>query len=210
MDLASAIKDDALRPLATIVAPGAIAIGPYVLVIGYYVPVVSRFWSEHETAFGFIVGLGILTAGFAVEEIAALIEVLWHRVLSNRYAAHVLLWRIYLRLREKDDIVGLRHHSDVTTRLKFELSMAPSLVICAAGLNWLNHLYGMWSRPGIVGITLVALAFAGFFLWQSFETADLLSRLRGAIVDAARLDTAADLFRPSASSAWSRPRSNER
>lgn len=196
MDFSSAVKSDALRPVATIVAPGAVAVTPYIVVLGHYVPVVSRFWTEHETAFAFVVALTILIVGFLLEELGALIEVVWDERLSRRYDFHSVVWRVYLQLRLKDEVIGQRYLREILTRMKFELSMAPALLACTAGLNWGNAIYDTWSRCTITVLSLILLALAGFFLWESYQSAELLSRTRRAIVDAMRLDSAADLFKP--------------
>src|SRR5690242_18241886 len=102
MDFPSAVKTDALRPVATIVAPGAVALSPYIVVLGHYVPVVTRFWTEHATAFGLIAALGILITGFVFDELGALIEVRWDELLKERDKDHGIVWRVYLQLRLKD------------------------------------------------------------------------------------------------------------
>jgi hypothetical protein len=199
MDFSSAVKSDSLRPVATIVAPGAVAVSPYVVILGYYVPVVTRFWNEHEAAFAFIVALSILTAGFILEEVGSLIEVGWDAKLMKQYDFHGDVWRIYLQLKLKDDIVGQRYLRDVLTHMKFELAMSPALLLCVVALVWINAIYAIWSACTMFFIALVLLAISAFLLWESYQSAELLSRTRRAIVDAMRLDVAADLFKPSAS-----------
>jgi hypothetical protein len=196
MDFTSAVKSDALRPVSTIVAPGAVAVSPFVVVLGHYVPAVSGFWSEHETAFGFIVALTILIAGFFLEELGALIEVSWDERLSRRYPFHAVVWRVYLQLKLKDDLIGQRYLREILTRMKFELSMGPALLACTVGLNWTNEIYGIWSACTMLLISFILLGLAGFFLWESYQSAELLSRTRRAIVDAMKLDSAAELFKP--------------
>jgi uncharacterized membrane protein YgdD (TMEM256/DUF423 family) len=185
--------------VATIVAPGAVALSPYLVVLGHYVPVVARFWTEHATAFGLIAALAVLIVGFLFDEIGALIEVHWDERLKRRYTDHAVVWRVYLQLKLKDDLVGQRYLRDVLTRMKFELAMSPALLVCALGLNWINHLFGPWSRWVMIMFSGSLAVVSGFFLWESYQSADLLTRTRRAIVDAMRLDSAADIFKPAAS-----------
>jgi hypothetical protein len=157
---------------------------------------VARFWTEHPTAFGLILAVAILIVGFVFDEVGAMIEVAWDALLKRRHKDHAIVWRVYLQLKLKDELVGQRYLRDVLTRMKFELAMSPALVLCTVGLNWINHIFGPWSRCVMMLLSALLALVSLFLLWESYQSADLLSRTRGAIVDAMRLDFAADVFRP--------------
>jgi hypothetical protein len=187
MDLSTPLKTDVLRPLVTLVVPGIIAVGPFALVLGDYVPPVAQFWNDHPNAFAVLLAIAVLAAGFVIEDIGASIEnYCWDRLMSRGDSTHLANWNEYLKLRMDKDLVGQQYLETRVTVLKFELAMAPALMIFWLGLLWLQADHAMWSTSGFLMVTLLLFAGSGYFFWESWQTANLLSRTRALILDAVK------------------------
>lgn len=185
MDLTAPFKTEVLRPVTTLIVPGTIAVGPFVLILGDYVPAIANFWNDHPSAFSVLIVLAILAAGFIIDDLGAEIEVLaWDRLLCKNDKSHNKNWSEYLKLQLNDELVGQRYLRTKFTQLKFELAMGPSLVIFWAGLLWLQVLHKMWSAIGFALVTLLLFMGAGYLLWESWRTAQVLSKTRKLILEA--------------------------
>jgi hypothetical protein len=191
------VNDDWIKSAARIIAPGAIAVGPYIIVLAYYVADVKRFWLEHDTAFGAIVSIGVVVVGLLLEEIGALTEGVWDSLLTQQNRGHLDTWYRYLALKMKDEYVAERYIQRVLVNFKFELSMVPAVIAFATGLIWIQCLFYPWEMTSFVEILAGLAALTLFLLWESYQSADLLSRTRTLLVDAARV--AADTARASGS-----------
>ncbi len=185
MDLEAPLKPEVLRPLITLVVPGTIATGPFVLVTGHYVPAVEAFWTIHPTAFSVLLGLMILTVGFVIDDVATNIEAkCWDPLIAKHDKAHLDNWKRYLKLQLSGEIVGHRYLRTKLTQMKFELAMPPALVISWTGLLWLNHLFAFWSACVMTFVSLSTFTAAAYLLWESWQTAGLLSSTRALILSA--------------------------
>ena len=185
MDLTAPFKTEVLRPITTLIVPGTIAVGPFVLILEDYVAPVARFMAEHASAFAVLLVISVLAAGFIIDDLGAAIESrIWDPLLEKRDPSHTRNWHAYLKLQINDELVGQRYLRTKVTQLKFELAMAPALMIFWIGLAWLQVIHGLWSRLGFVVVTLLILAGAGYLLWESFKTARVLSRTRALILEA--------------------------
>ena len=185
MDLADPFKAEVLRPITTLVVPGTIAVGPFVLILGYYVPSIERFWTEHSRAFSVLLALSVLAAGYLMDEISTMIESrAWDKRIEKKKPSHKTEWDEYLQLQLNDELIGQRYLRLKVTQLKFELAMAPSLIILWLGLLWLQAIYKSWSVIGFSIVTTVIFASAVFLLWESWKTANLLSSTRSLILKA--------------------------
>jgi hypothetical protein len=190
VDLTAPFKTEVLRPITTLVVPGSIAVAPYILVLGFYIPAAARFWETHGGAAAVVITICVLAAGLILENIGASIEVmLWDTVLQSKDATHLPNWDRYLELEMKDELIAQRYLESLVMRMKFELSMAPALLVFWVGLTWLNYLYTLWSVPGsILTSALLALG-AVYFLRCSYISARVLSHVRKLILEAAKDDT---------------------
>jgi hypothetical protein len=185
MDLAEPFKNEVLRPITTLVVPGTIAVGPFVLVLGDYVPSVEVFWTQHPNAFTVLLVLSVLAAGYVVDEISTRIESkIWDPMIEKRKRGHLREWREYLKLQLNDELIGQRYLRLKVTELKFELAMAPSLIIFWLGLLWLQVLHRIWSPGGLVVVTGIIFLGSLYLLWESWQTAKLLSDTRTIILEA--------------------------
>ena|SRR6185436_13948221 len=185
MDLTAPFKPEFLRPITTLIVPGTIAVGPFVLVLGDYVAPVANFWDDHTTAFAVLLAISVLAAGFIIEDVGANIEFyLWDKELNKKNPTHLINWNEYLKLRIDNELVGERYLDAKVTQLKFELSMAPALIIFWSGLLWLQVLHPMWSIIGFILVTLLLFTSAVYLLWESWQTAKVLSKTRALIIEA--------------------------
>jgi hypothetical protein len=145
MDLDKAVGNEVFKPLVSIVIPGAVAIAPYVLLAEHYISGTSVFWKAHDAAFVSIVVALAIAIGLMLEDLGGLIEFeIIDRLLDKKTKKHKANWKKYLQLKTKDEYVGQRYIRTVVTRLKFELSMAPALILLGIGIQWaradLRHL----------------------------------------------------------------------
>ena len=185
MDITSPFKSEVLRPFTTWVIPGSIAVAPYILVLGFYLPQVTAFWNTHPSAAVGVIVICALAAGLILENIGASIESgWWDTILQGKDESHLRNWDRYLKLRIKDEFVAQRYLKTRVMQLKFELSMAPALLLFWIGLLWLNYLYQMWQQPGVIFVS--ALLFLGilYLLRESYVSSRVLSGLRELILAA--------------------------
>jgi hypothetical protein len=186
MDVTSGLKSEILRPITTVLVPGALAVGPYVAVAGYYAPAVRTFWNDHPTAFSTIAVFCILAAGLVLEDLGSLIESkLWDPILKRRDSRWKSTWDAYRQLSLKDDAIGQRYLDTILGRLKFELSMGPSLVFLTIGVGWMNSLWQFWPCSGYASFAAFTLTLAGYLLWESFNSTLVLAETRSLLVEAA-------------------------
>ena len=188
MDLAEPFKTEVLRPITTLVVPGTIAIGPFVLILGDCVPSVEKFWTQHSHAFAVLLVLSVLAAGYIMDEISTMIESkIWDKKIEKRKSGHNREWNEYLQLQLNDELIGQRYLRLKVTQLKFELAMAPSLVIFWFGLLWLQAVHKIWSHTGFALVTVMIFAGAAYLLWESWQTANILSSTRTIILEAIKV-----------------------
>jgi hypothetical protein len=185
MDLAAPFRPEVLRPIVTVVVPGTIACGPFTLIAGYYMPVVEHFWTVHPTAFSVLLTLAVIAFGFMIDDIGSDIEYhFWDHFLAKRDPQHKENWDRYLQLRLRDEIIGQRYLRVMLTQLKFELAMAPALAVFGCGIIWLNEIYQFFSWQAALCSAVVLIAAIVYFLFESWQTAGVLSRTRALIVKA--------------------------
>lgn len=184
MDLTAPLKTEVIRPLVTLVVPGAIAIGPFVLLLGDYVQSVAKFWTEHPSASSALIILAVLAAGFIIEDIGTLVETGWDARLRKSDPQNDEIWRKYLQLELKDELIGQRYLRTRVTVLKFELAMASALVVFWVGLFWLQAKQPVWSCSTFVFISIFIFVGAGSLLWGSWKTRGLLAWTQKLIVEA--------------------------
>jgi hypothetical protein len=187
MDIEKAVSNEVFKPLVGVIIPGAIAVAPYVIVTQAYVPKVLTFWHDHESSFVALVLACMIAAGLALEDIGAFIE---HEVLDPRLekseCGHVADWDRYLQLKMKDEYIGQRYVRTLVTRLKFELSMFPALLILTGGIVWIQALYQVWSRVGIALLSAFLLCLSAFMLWQAWLSTKALSKTRKLLLQVAQ------------------------
>jgi hypothetical protein len=186
MDLSAPFKPEVLRPMVTLVVPGTIAVGPFVLILGEYVEAVATFWQQHPKAFTAILVLVVLAAGYILDDIGTFFEkYIIDKRLRGSGSDHAAQWKSYLKLRLQDEIIGQRYLRNKYTQLKFELSLAHSLVAFWIGLAWLQCLQPIWSSTGFVLASLFILGSSVLSFVAAIFTAKLLGETRALILEAA-------------------------
>jgi hypothetical protein len=119
-----------------------------------------------------------------LEDLGGLIEFeIIDRLLDKKTKKHKANWKKYLQLKTKDEYVGQRYIRTVVTRLKFELSMAPALILLGIGIQWLELIYGTWDMKGIVGIIGFLGALVVYLFWQAWLSAEALSETREGLLE---------------------------
>jgi putative Mn2+ efflux pump MntP len=187
MDLISAFKSELLRPLATLIVPGAVSIGPFIIIVGYYVRQVPKFWNDHPSAFVAIIIICVLGLGMILENFGSQVEAgIWDKILNKRDPSHNSTWDEYLKLEMKDEVVGQRYLRTVLLRMKFELSMGPALITLSIGLIWINSLYAVWQWWSAIVLFFGLMILAGYLIYESFSSAKILASTRKCVVEAVR------------------------
>ena len=185
MDLTAPFRPEVFRPIITLIVPGAIASGPFVLVAGHYIPHVDTFWTHHPNAFAVVLTFIVLAVGFVIDDLGTNIEVrTWDRILARRNSTHDEQWNNYLKLQLNDELVGQRYLRAKFTQLKFELATGIALPIAWVGVTWLNVIYRLWGVRETYLVTLAAAVGALYLLFESWQTAGVLARTRGLILQA--------------------------
>jgi hypothetical protein len=185
MDLAEPLKTEVLRPLATLVVPGTIAVGPFVLVLGSYVPAVKDFWAQHPNASAVLLAMCVVAAGYLMDEISTSVEAhIFDKKLDVDKPGHKQVWNAYLQLQLNDELVGQRYLRLKVTQLKFELAMSPALLIFLLGLLWLQFLHVPWSWWGFMLVAVAIFCGSAYLLWEAWQTAGILSDTRTLILKA--------------------------
>jgi len=184
MELGDPLKPEVLRPFATIIVPGVIAVGPYTLLLGYYVPVVTEFWTKHPRVFSLLMATAILAVGFIIADFGELIENVCDTRLTRKNPLHDEQWHEYLRLELNDELIAQRFLRSKVTQFKFELAMVPALVIFWFGLLWLEAIYRYLPVCGFILFTIVFAIATLYLLWESYNSADALDTIRTHILKA--------------------------
>lgn len=183
MDLTSTLKGEVVRPFVTLVIPGATAIAPFLVKARLTVPALATYLETHRTIalLGLIVT--VLAMGLILESLGALWEskVIDAR-LAKRYPDLYTEWYEYLRLSFDKEPVGQRYLRTVTLHLRFEVAMAPALFFAAGGANWLNTDLGILSATRMGVATVIILLLSGYFAWQSSNSAEVLAKVRYALL----------------------------
>jgi len=186
LDPTSALRPDSFRYLALIVVPGAIGVGPYVFVAAEFLEALRPFWNEHSFAFAGVVGVAVIALGFILEDIGSRIEAgIIDPALRHEFPSLSLTWERYLQLQIGDEYIGQRYLRGVVLRMKFELSLAPALLVCGMGLMWLAALRTDMSgaHVGALASFLFLMAFGA--VTEAESSARILARTRELLVDAA-------------------------
>lgn len=183
MDITSALKNEIFDPLVTLVVPGVVATASYLAVLFYYFPASAVAW-EHHTAESYTAYLVcVLAVGLLLEDVGSRIEVCWDSRRTNKDAEYANRWTSYQKLRTRKNGVAERIIHGVATRMRFELSMAPAVVLLGVGVAWCQSLFHIWSRCSFsVALTLTALL-AAYLLWESYDSSGVLDQSRRLLIE---------------------------
>jgi len=185
MDVTDAVKNEVFRPLTTVAIPGAIAVAPYVILAQHYIPKTLEFWHDHDAAFSTIVVACMIAAGLLLEDVGALLEDrVIDALLEKWHPGHRDQWSKYLQLQMRDEYVGQRYLRTMVTRLKFELSMLPALLMLWGGLGWIQYIYRIWPAGGFLLVSLVLLGLCVYLAAEAYMSAKVLMRTRALLIEA--------------------------
>jgi hypothetical protein len=185
MDLAAPLRPEVLRPILTLVVPGAIGLAPFLSLATIWFPGMAYFADEHRYVTAGIIGVTVLALGFLLEDLGTVVEV--KLIDPGLYTAHPNLkqeWKQYLQLELDDEIIGQRYLRTKITQLKFELALMISIVLGWAGLSMLQALRNILPQVQYVTLGAVVLAAVVLLCKAATTTADLLAGTRTTILQA--------------------------
>jgi hypothetical protein len=190
MDLTSTLKGESFRPMATVIAPGALALAPFAA-LAYSTPGAGRvFWDTHPVAAGVALFILSLALGLVCENLGSRVESFIDGRLSAKDADHEKNWHAYLLLTFEREPIGQRYLRTILFRLKFELAILGSLPFQVVG--WLLLLGFLGAGVSwVLGVVVGGIGVFVWFLFEAYDSAKLPSRTRRDLVGAfARRDTA--------------------
>jgi hypothetical protein len=183
MDLTSALKSEAYRPLATAFVPGAAAIAPYVLLLNHYQRSVEEFGRSSTGTYVAVIVLAALAVGLVLEDLGSRIEgLVWDALIEKETGCHSSDWWAFLYLAPETERIGHRYLRTITLRLKFELGFGLALIALWFGVVWLDSVELIWSYDAVVIMSAVVLGLASYLLWEAYGSVWLLARLRHLIL----------------------------
>lgn len=183
MDITSTFKKEIFRPLITLVIPGFTAVCPYLFVAADHFSGLKIFWSKNPYPFTGILFIIIIAVGLILEDIGSRIECCWDRSICG--TENDDNWKNYLKLELKDEIIGQRYLRTILTRMKFELSMGPALLIFAGGFLWLNSKVEIIECYSCFVIFILSVFLGVYILYESYAGAKLLRETRQTIIEGA-------------------------
>jgi hypothetical protein len=183
VDFASPFKSEVFRPIAVLLIPGVIAGLPYALVINHYFPQVAVYRDEHQVVYFVIVTLILIALGFVLEDIGTQFELqIDESLMKIGHADLYDVWFEYLRLQYEKEPIGQRYLRTVLLRMKFELSMAASLVICYVGLVWLALVEKLFSACALGTLAALFTGLVVYLVYQAYQGAEVLANVRRVLV----------------------------
>jgi hypothetical protein len=187
MDPQNIFKTDTLRTVMSVIIPGAFATGPYFLVASYTIEKVNKFWLNKPIVFAVIAIIIVLAVGNFMEDLGGFLECHWRDKLKlnkeDEYGDFQYYWDKYIQIELQDHHVGHRYMRNIVTRMYFELSIFPSLILFYIGFVWANY-YGKYMD--CTGLTIISVAI-GLTLWlcwyESRDSVRALAILRKKVID---------------------------
>lgn len=210
MDVESVLKDQFFKPLVRTIIPGVIASAPFVEIVCLSFPGVSAFRNSQSLAFFGLVGLVATAVGLILEDVGSRIESHFDECyptekpskkgrsraiieLANKItegaecpkkAEHESAWWRYLLLPDAKRAHADNYLESIVLRLKFELSMAPALLLSSGGLGLLflvaGHSY--WWLLSLA----VPIGLGCYLAFESRKSWLLLHTIRVKVLAAAR------------------------
>jgi hypothetical protein len=177
MNLPSGISSVAIKPIATIIAPGMMVLYPYLIVLGHYNGNLWTAVAEPNASIGLLILIAAIAIGMVIENIGSRIEVSWDNEPNSDES-----WYGYLAYIGKEPI-GFRYISTIVVRLKFELATLVSSIAVIPSIIWLaalNRFSACWQCCLIISL-LVGFAF--YFGFEARTSARLLAKTRKKIME---------------------------
>jgi hypothetical protein len=186
MSLLNDIQFDVNRIVLGLFIPGVFATAPFMLVFFEFFPDAQLYLYNTEFLLTLFVLCVSITTGFVIEDIASHIELkVYDEINKCKYPKHMEEWDKYLSLKIPRDteLIAQRYLRTILVRMKFELSMAISLIIAFIGLCILNDLTSFTENIINFNYYLFTYIFIiVFFFYESFQGSRLLIKKRKLIL----------------------------
>lgn len=163
-DVLGAFGSEVLRPLASLVLPGAVAIIPYFVLVRLLFPSFSAMLSANSAETVFALLAICLFTGFILEDLGSWLEDRW----DDRTDCPGLRedWYAYLRFAFKTEPVGHRYLRTLVLRLKFELGVLCGLLVGLFGVLCLGFVtFGTLALPVQVAMKIHWLFWPGVLVY---------------------------------------------
>lgn len=127
MDLSTALKTEALRPLGTTFIPAIVALAPGLTFQVIAHPEILKFYKENATASNTVLFLAILLSGMLLENLGSWIEDhVWE---GFKDKASDEAWIKYLKSPKDQFPTAASYIRSLVGRMKFEVSMFPGVLV---------------------------------------------------------------------------------
>jgi hypothetical protein len=171
---------DALRVLATVTIPGAMALFPWFWLLVATQPALRAFCKDNGQAVGTCLVFSIVLVGYLCQTVCSYIE---GRLFDNIIATergddnHLLHWYSYLNDPTTRECIMVKYISQCVHKMKFELAIAVALIPAWIGSMLIVEWY---DGPCSVHIFLALVCLTGVWalLKTSLSLARVLSNLR--------------------------------
>lgn len=182
-DILSAFQSDVLKPLASLIIPGAIAISSwFALLLEREQAVRKAAIAYHNETIALLV-IAIVFVGMLMENLGSWIESNILDAMQKRTNRRFIEeWWQYLLVVYKSDPVARSYLRSLLQRLKFELDSAAGLFVCASG-SLLLDLPTLW-RICLPALCIVLATF--LILIEARTTHKLMGKVRHALLTGKR------------------------
>lgn len=186
MNSSDLFKKEAFEQVVVTLVPGLIAVLPYSFVLWAYFPCLASVWEKSSVALSLLGLVVAVTTGLILETFGGWIEShVWDRIIQRFVDPdHLVRWEKYLQLTMDPEPVGQRYLRTKVMVMKFELGVALAMVVGWIGLAWLQALKPVISGRSFCLMSLVMLAIVTYLLWDSYESAKILAKVRRLIIEA--------------------------
>lgn len=127
-EVLGSLKSELLRPLATLILPGGIAVTPYFILLRVMFGPFSKLVTDNPTQTLALATAAALFVGLVLEDAGSGIESKWDKPI------HKDTWNEYLRLAFKVEPIGQKYIRSLVLRLKFELGSFVALCVAGPGV----------------------------------------------------------------------------
>jgi hypothetical protein len=183
MDLTEGLKNEIVRPVLTLVVPGAVGLFPIAVQIRRLFPALTRYLERHPSLGAVLLFLAILSVGLVFQSLGSWIEAgIIDAQIRRRYSKFESDWYNYLRLPHEAEQIGHRYLRSIMLHMKFELAMIPALVVALIGINWFNSDIHRFDRGSIWAISITLVVLMIYFFFEARSSVKVLARVRYALL----------------------------
>jgi hypothetical protein len=153
-EILGTLKSELLRPLSTLILPGAVAISPYFALLRALVPGFAEVVTANRAEAILVTTAGCLFVGLILEDAGSERESAWDDAAGDELRRP---WNDYLRLAFKTEPIGHKYIRSVLLRMKFELGSLMALRVAIPGvvaLYFLRSGHPEWCPFSAVSVAL--------------------------------------------------------